>query len=114
MDSRARESTLRDLENTEFDLVVVGGGITGAGILREASLRGLNVAVLEGEDFASGTSSKSTKLVHGGIRYLAMGQFHIVREAARERKRVHQLAPHLAEPQWLMLPASGWCRRMSS
>ena len=105
LDSRTRDSTLRDLENTEFDLVVVGGGITGAGILREASLRGLKVAVLEGEDFASGTSSKSTKLVHGGIRYLAMGQFHIVREAARERKRVHQLAPHLAEPQWLMLPA---------
>ncbi len=105
MDSRQRDVTLRELGNTVFDLVVVGGGITGAGILREASLRGLKVAVLEGEDFASGTSSKSTKLVHGGIRYLAMGHFHVVREAARERKRVHQLAPHLAEPQWLMLPA---------
>ncbi len=105
MDSRARPTTLRELSNTNFDLIIIGGGITGAGIMREASLRGLNVAVLEAEDFAAGTSSKSTKLIHGGIRYLQMGHIHVVRESARERKRVHELAPHLAEPQWLMLPA---------
>jgi glycerol-3-phosphate dehydrogenase len=106
LDTRQRDSTLRELQNTTFDLLIIGGGITGAGILREASLRGLNVALVEAEDFASGTSSKSTKLIHGGIRYLAMGHVHVVREAARERKRVHELAPHLAEPQWLMLPSS--------
>ncbi|MBD3648908.1 MAG: FAD-dependent oxidoreductase, partial [Pseudomonadales bacterium] len=107
MDTRQRDSTLDDLEKHEFDLVVIGGGITGAGILREAALRGLSVAMLEGEDFGSGTSSKSTKLIHGGIRYLAMGHVHVVRQAARERKRVHLLAPHLAEPMSLILPAAG-------
>ncbi len=106
LDSRQRAATIRELQDTTFDLLIVGGGITGAGILREASLRGLKVALVEAEDFASGTSSKSTKLVHGGIRYLAMGHVHVVREATRERKRVHELAPHLAEPQWLMLPSS--------
>ena len=66
----------------------------------------MSVALIEAEDFASGTSSKSTKLIHGGLRYLAMGHIHVVREAARERKRVYQLAPHLAEPKWLMVPAA--------
>ena len=105
LDARQRGKTLRELQDRTFDLAIVGGGITGAGILREASLRGLSVALLEAEDFASGTSSKSTKLIHGGIRYLAMGHIHVVRESSRERKRVNELAPHLAEPQWLMLPA---------
>ncbi len=108
VDTRERENILAEMQARCFDLVIVGGGITGAGILREASLRGLSVALLEASDFAAGTSSKSTKLVHGGIRYLAMGHVHIVREAARERKRVHELAPHLAEPQWLMLPARNY------
>lgn len=105
LDARERASALRDLDGAEFDLVVIGGGITGAGILRDAALRGLSVALLEAEDFSSGTSSKSTKLIHGGIRYLAMGHVHVVREAARERKRVNRIAPHLAEPKWLTLPA---------
>lgn len=105
MDTRQRDTTLDELEKHEFDLVVIGGGITGAGVLREAALRGLSVALLEAGDFGSGTSSKSTKLIHGGIRYLAMGHVHVVREAARERKRVHLLAPHLAEPMSLILPA---------
>lgn len=108
MQSNNREATLKALESQTYDLVVIGGGITGAGILREASLRGLSVALLEAADFASGTSSKSTKLIHGGLRYLAMGHIHVVREAALERKRVHQLAPHLAEPKWLMVPAEGY------
>ena len=105
LDATRREETIRSLSSRRFDLVVIGGGITGAGILRDACLRGLDVALVEAADFSSGTSSKSTKLIHGGIRYLAMGQVHIVREAARERKRVHHIAPHLAEAKWLTLPS---------
>ncbi len=106
LDASQRQSLLAEAQANHFDIIVVGGGITGAGILREAALRGLSAILVEAEDFASGTSSKSTKLIHGGLRYLAMGHVHVVREAARERKRVHRLAPHLAEPRWLMLPAA--------
>ena len=87
-----------------FDLVIVGGGITGAGVARHASLAGLKVALFEANDFASGTSSRSSKLIHGGLRYLAMGDVALVRETALERKSVHQMAAHLAEPQWMVLP----------
>lgn len=106
LDASQRDQLLNEAQSEQFDLIVIGGGITGAGILREASLRGLSAILVEAEDFASGTSSKSTKLIHGGLRYLAMGHVHVVREAARERKRVHELAPHLAEPRWLLLPAA--------
>ncbi|MBW2279131.1 MAG: glycerol-3-phosphate dehydrogenase/oxidase [Deltaproteobacteria bacterium] len=102
-----RRAALRELESREFDLAIIGGGITGAGISRAASLRGLSVAVLEAEDFASGTSSRSSKLIHGGLRYLAMGDVALVRESALERKAVHRLAPHLAEPRWMVLPTRG-------
>ena len=105
LDATARAATLGALEQEPFDLVIIGGGITGAGILRDASARGLKVALIEADDFSSGTSSKSTKLIHGGIRYLAQGYVSLVREAALERKRVHRIAPHLAEPTWLTLPA---------
>lgn len=105
LDATARESVLQTLARETFDLAVIGGGITGAGILRDAAMRGMKVALLEADDFSSGTSSKSTKLIHGGIRYLAQGHVTLVREAALERKRVHRIAPHLAEPKWLMLPA---------
>ncbi|MEJ6705356.1 MAG: glycerol-3-phosphate dehydrogenase/oxidase [Pseudomonadales bacterium] len=101
-----RSELLDQFETQDFDVLIIGGGITGAGILREASKAGLRALLLEADDFASGTSSKSTKLIHGGLRYLAMGHIHVVREAARERKRVNQLAPHLAEPKWLMVPAA--------
>lgn len=101
-----REEQIDQLETQNFDVLIIGGGITGAGILREASKAGLKTLLLEANDFAAGTSSKSTKLIHGGLRYLAMGHIHVVREAARERKRVNQLAPHLAEPKWLMVPAA--------
>lgn len=93
------------LDAGRFDCVVIGGGITGAGIAREAARRGLRVALLESHDFAAGTSSRSSKLIHGGLRYLAMGDVALVRETARERKHVHRLAPHLAEPQWMLVPA---------
>ena len=105
LDATARDVTLASLADETFDLIIIGGGITGAGILRDASQRGLKVALLEARDFSSGTSSKSTKLIHGGLRYLAQGYVGLVREGALERKRVHQIAPHLAEPRWLMLPA---------
>lgn len=100
-----RDHLLNDLEQTHFDVVVIGGGITGAGAAREATLRGLSVAVIEAHDFASGTSSRSSKLIHGGLRYLAMGDVNLVRETALERKRLHRLAPHLAEPLWMLAPA---------
>jgi glycerol-3-phosphate dehydrogenase len=102
----ARDRTIDALENTSFDCVVIGGGITGAGVVREATLRGLSVALLEAEDFACGTSSRSSKLIHGGLRYLAMGDVALVRETALERKEIFRLAPHLAERRWMVVPAS--------
>ena len=75
---------------------MIGGGITGAGIAREAALRGLRVALVEARDFAAGTSSRSSKLIHGGLRYLALGDVALVRTTALERKQVHRIAPHLA------------------
>lgn len=86
---------LATVEGTEFDLIVVGGGITGAATARDAALRGLSVLLLEKEDFASGTSSRSSKLIHGGLRYLETYQFKLVAESLRERERALQLAPHL-------------------
>ncbi len=100
----ARTQTLAALESESFDLVIIGGGITGAGLAREATLRGLSVALLEARDFASGTSSRSSKLIHGGLRYLAMGDVGLVRETALERKVIFRLAPHLAERRWMVLP----------
>jgi glycerol-3-phosphate dehydrogenase len=102
--SAERSPTLDRLERERFDCAVIGGGITGVGIAREATLRGLSVALLEAEDFASGTSSRSSKLIHGGLRYLSMGDIALVRETALERKEIHRLAPHLAEPRWVVVP----------
>ena len=81
-----------------FDLVVVGGGITGCGIARDAALRGLSVALVEKDDFASGTSSRSSRLIHGGVRYLEHGHLHLVFESSAERRRLLKLAPHLVRP----------------
>ncbi len=108
LSTRERSTTLGRLGTARFDCVVIGGGITGAGIAREAALRGLTVALLEGEDFAAGTSSRSSKLIHGGLRYLSQGDVAVVRETALERTRVHALAPHLAEPCWMLVPARSW------
>jgi glycerol-3-phosphate dehydrogenase len=88
----------------QFDVIVIGGGITGAGIALDASLRGLSVLLLEAGDFASGTSSKSTKLIHGGLRYLKEFEFGLVREVGRERQILHKNAPHLVYPEDLLLP----------
>jgi glycerol-3-phosphate dehydrogenase len=105
LDARARARILARLESERFDLAVIGGGIGGAGIAREAARRGLRVALLEARDFASGTSSRSSKLIHGGLRYLAMGDVPLVRTTALERGEVHRIAPHLAEPRWMLVPA---------
>jgi len=86
------------LEGRIFDLLVIGGGITGAGVARDAAMRGLEVALVEKDDFASGTSSRSSRLVHGGIRYLEHGQVGMVRESVREREILLRIAPHLVHP----------------
>jgi glycerol-3-phosphate dehydrogenase len=96
VDSRAR--TLKALADETFDVLVVGGGITGTGIARDAALRGLKVALVEKLDFAAGTSSKSTKLIHGGLRYLEMGEIGLVFESVNERNRLMRLARHLVRP----------------
>ena len=100
--------SVETLAETQFDVVIIGGGITGAGIFRQAGLQGLKALLVEAKDFASGTSSRSTKLIHGGIRYLQNGEWALVREGARERQRVLKLAPHLAEPIDLLLLAPNW------
>lgn len=86
------------LESTMFDVLVIGGGITGAGIARDAAMRGLKVAVADKGDWGSGTSSRSSRLIHGGIRYLEHGQIGLVRESVRERETLLRIAPHLVKP----------------
>ncbi|QTE28327.1 glycerol-3-phosphate dehydrogenase/oxidase [Pengzhenrongella sicca] len=89
----------------EFDILVIGGGVTGAGIALDAASRGLTVGIVEGQDWASGTSSRSSKLVHGGLRYLQMLDFHLVREALTERDLLlTEIAPHLVRPASFLLP----------
>jgi glycerol-3-phosphate dehydrogenase len=92
--ANARARLARD----RFDVLIIGGGINGAGIARDAALRGLSVALIERDDFASGTSSRSSRLVHGGVRYLEHGFFHLVFESSRERRILLQIAPHLVRP----------------
>lgn len=99
-----RENITNNLQTTEFDLLIIGGGITGAGIALDAASRGMKVALIEKNDFASGTSSKSTKLIHGGLRYLKQFDFWLVKEVGTERAIVHDLAPHLVVPEKMILP----------
>ena len=105
LDLRDRNAIGSALEAAPFDLLVIGGGITGAGIARDAAMRGLSVALIEAADFASGTSSRSSKMIHGGLRYLAQGEVGLVREAATERKILRRIAPHLTEPCWFTIPS---------
>lgn len=97
--------------NRRFDLVVIGGGINGAAIARDAALRGFSVLLLERYDFASGTTSWSTRLIHGGLRYLEHREFGLVRESLRERERLLKNAPHLVQPLPLYLPIYAWSKR---
>src|SRR3954449_10043760 len=93
-----RDELLSALARESFDLLVVGGGITGAGIARDAAMRGLRTALVERDDFGSGTSSRSSRLVHGGVRYLEHGHLHLVFESSRERRTLLRIAPHLVRP----------------
>ncbi|MHB8262305.1 MAG: glycerol-3-phosphate dehydrogenase/oxidase [Acidimicrobiales bacterium] len=99
-----RETALQRLQTETFDLLVIGGGITGAGTALDAAARGLKVALIERNDFASGTSSRSSKLVHGGIRYLQHGDISLVYEALHERQRLLANAPHLVKPLPFVIP----------
>jgi glycerol-3-phosphate dehydrogenase len=108
-----RESNLRRLTRETFDVVVIGGGVVGAGSALDAASRGLSVALVEARDFASGTSSRSSKLIHGGLRYLEQQEFGLVREALRERSLLlNTLAPHLVKPVPFLYPLThrGWER----
>jgi glycerol-3-phosphate dehydrogenase len=89
---------LRALSDRTFDALIIGGGITGAGIARDAAMRGLSVALIDKGDFASGTSSRSSRLIHGGVRYLEHGHLHLVFEASAERRRLLKLAPQIVQP----------------
>ena len=111
-------ASLQDLDTVRSDLLVIGGGITGAGIARDAALRGIRVALVEARDFGSGTSSRSSRLIHGGLRYLEQGRLHLVLESLRERALLLRLAPHLVRPLPFVLPffrgdrVPGWKARL--
>jgi len=95
---------LSGIDEGTFDAVVIGGGMAGAGVARDLALRGASVALFEKGDFASGTSSKSSKLIHGGLRYLELAEFRLVRESLREKKTLERLAPHLVRPLPFLVP----------
>ena len=99
-----RANVREELQKKEFDILIIGGGITGAGIALDAVLRGLKVALIEKQDFGAGTSSRSTKLVHGGLRYLENLEFKLVHEVGKERETVHKNAPHIVIPTKMLLP----------
>src|SRR6266481_9997561 len=92
------------LKDERFDLLILGGGITSAGVALDATLRGYRVALIDKGDFASGTSSVSSKLVHGGLRYLEHGDIRLVYEALHERRRLLRNAPHLVRPLRFLIP----------
>jgi len=99
-----RERHLKKLASEKFDLIIIGGGVTGSGIALDAASRGLKTCLIEKNDFASGTSNKSTKLIHGGLRYLKQMEIGLVKESGTERAIVHKLAPHLVVPEKMLLP----------
>src|SRR4249920_3849304 len=100
-----RERAIETLAAERFDVAVIGGGITGAGVALDAASRGYSVALVEKADYASGTSSRSSKLVHGGLRYLQNFDLGLVREALLERQLMVELAPHLVRPLPFVVPA---------
>jgi glycerol-3-phosphate dehydrogenase len=107
----SRQDALEALSGEQFDVVVIGGGITGAGVALDAASRGYSVALVERDDYASGTSSRSSKMVHGGLRYLQNFDLGLVREALLERQLMVQLAPHLVYPTPFLVPTLGEDRR---
>ena len=110
---RTRAINLSRMQREEFDLAVIGGGVTGAAIARDAALRGMKVALIEKGDFASGTSSKSSKMIHGGLRYLKQLDIGLVKESLSEREKLLHLAPHLVHAFPYLIPVySGWKERL--
>src|SRR5205085_909462 len=101
---RTRAANLERMRRETFDVVVIGGGITGAGVALDAASRGMTVALIEKRDFASGTSSRSSKLIHGGLRYLEQLHFGLVRESLHERAVLSRIAPHLSKPLKFLVP----------
>ncbi len=99
-----RNEIISHLKQNTFELLVIGGGITGAGIALDAATRGIQTAVLDMQDFAAGTSSRSTKLVHGGLRYLKQLDIKVVAEVGKERSIVYENGPHVTTPEWMLLP----------
>src|SRR5437879_10045805 len=100
----ARETTLERLAHHRFDVLVIGGGITGAAIAHRAALGTLSGALVDKADFASGTSSRSSRLIHGGLRYLKHGHLRLVMRSQREQRRMSEAAPHLVKPLPMLLP----------
>ena len=101
---RTRAAALESMQSQPVDLLVIGGGITGAGIARDAALRGFRVALVDVADFGAGTSSRSSRLIHGGLRYLEQYEFGLVLEASRERRVLLHIAPHLVRPLRFLFP----------
>jgi glycerol-3-phosphate dehydrogenase len=104
-DAPVEKMPLQRLAGSPYDLLVIGGGIVGAGVARDAALRGLRTLLVERSDFASGTSSRSSRLLHGGLRYLAQGRLGLVREASIEKMRLSRIAPHLCQPLPFLFPS---------
>ncbi|MCB0406763.1 MAG: glycerol-3-phosphate dehydrogenase/oxidase [Bdellovibrionales bacterium] len=104
LSAKERSKNIQQLQKQQYDLVIIGGGINGAGVARDAASRGMSVALVEANDFASGTSSRSSKLIHGGIRYLETFEFGLVFEALSERRKLFQIAPHLVHPLRFLIP----------
>ena len=106
-----RNRRIAELSRGPLDVLIVGGGIVGAGVARDAAMRGLRVGLVEQCDMAFGTSSRSSRLLHGGLRYLAQGRLGLVYEASQEKRLLHRIAPHLADPLAFVFPtyrASAW------
>src|SRR5262249_4516217 len=101
---RTRAANLERMRHETFDVVVIGGGATGAGVALDAATRGLSVALIDKQDFASGTSSRSSKLIQGGLRYLEHFESALAREGLQERARLRQNAPHLSQPLPFLIP----------
>ena len=102
--SKQRKDVLNGVNKQELDVIVIGGGITGSGIALDGATRGLSTIVFEMQDLQRGTSSRSTKLVHGGLRYLKQLEVKMVAEVGKERAIVYENGPHVTTPEWMLLP----------
>src|SRR5690606_35391874 len=102
--SRMRMHLLQEMEQAPLDLLIIGGGITGSGIALDAAARGMRVGLIDMQDYGAGTSSRSTKLVHGGLRYLKQLDIGVVAEVGKERAIVYENGPHVTTPEWMLLP----------